>query len=59
MKLQVKSKYGPLHVGQFYKVLSEGYDGVKISYQGHPIWVQNWVFEGELEEDVDNYDFDE
>jgi len=56
MKLTVTEQYGPLKPGKTYEVLEEGYDCVKVSVKGKPFWAFNWVFEGEYEEEENEFD---
>lgn len=41
--------YGPIQMGQSYKIMSEGHDYYKTSRDGKPVTVPKWVF------DVTNY----
>lgn len=59
MKIQVKKPYGGLNPGNQYTVISECKDGVNISYKGKPLWVPNYIFQGQLDRKYENREEEE
>ena len=49
MKKLVKRPYGGLNPGSEYNLVSTCKDGCLISWRGQPLWVPNYIFEGNLD----------